>query len=76
MINMGDDGDISELIYHGWFQLAKRAKGTRFDRFKQCFYKINIDEGYWNTTVGRRDRASLKRGVPILAFTGSASYSS
>jgi len=37
MINMGDDSDISEIIYHGRFHLAKRAQVTRFDHFKQRF---------------------------------------
>ena len=37
MINVGDDGDISEVVYHDWFQLAKRAQVTRFGHFKQCF---------------------------------------
>jgi hypothetical protein len=37
MINMSDDGDISEVLYHDEFQLAKRAQVTRFAYFKQCF---------------------------------------
>jgi hypothetical protein len=30
MIDVGDDGDISEIVDHGIFQLAKRAQVTRF----------------------------------------------
>jgi hypothetical protein len=48
MIDVCDDSDISEIVYHGVFQLAKRAQVTRFGRFKQCFYKKNskINEGF------------------------------
>jgi hypothetical protein len=49
MVNMGDDGDVSEVIYHDRFQLlspdmtpwcnqrTERAQVTRFGHFKQCF---------------------------------------
>ena len=48
MINVGDDGDISEVFYHGEFQSGKRAQVTRFTCLKQCFLIKNsrINEGF------------------------------
>jgi hypothetical protein len=42
MIYVGDDGDISEVLYHGGFQLAKRAQVTPFADFKQCFNEKTV----------------------------------
>jgi hypothetical protein len=51
MIDVGDDGDISEIVNHGCFQLGKRAQVTRFGRVKQCFYKKNSKINQSSITV-------------------------
>ena len=43
MIDVGDDGNISEVLYHDEFRLAKRAQATRFTDYKQCMEATQPD---------------------------------